>query len=291
MASTAQIRVSPLGGVGEVGKNSTLIEFGEDMVIVDAGVKFPEAELHGVDLVVCDYGYVTERIESLLGILFTHGHEDNIGGLPSLIMQLDPHDPIPIYGTALTLGLISVKLKEHGMLGRVIQHVIREGEHTDLGPVNIEPIAVNHSIPDAVGLVIRTPAGVLFHTGDFKFDPTPVEGKTTDNDRLRVLGDEGVLVLLSDCVRFEQPGWTASEAGVREELELLIDRAPGRVLVTTFASNIGRLREVVRSAHKLGRKTAIVGRSMEQNLKVAGELGFMNIPDGSLVDLREINSL
>jgi ribonuclease J len=280
-----------MGGVGEVGKNSTLIRFGEEMVIVDAGVKFPEAELHGVDLVVCDYAYIAERLDSLLGILFTHGHEDHIGGLPYLIMQLDPHDPIPIYGTPLTLGLISVKLKEHGMLGRVIQYAIREGIQTRLGPFEIEPIAVNHSIPDAVGLVIRTPAGTLFHTGDFKFDPTPVEGKTTDNERLRVLGEEGVLVLLSDCVRVEQPGWTASEAGVREELELLIGKAPGRVLVTTFASNIGRLREVVRSAHKLGRKTAIVGRSMEQNLKVASELGFMNIPEGSLVDLREINSL
>jgi ribonuclease J len=293
MAQTSErnVRVSPLGGVGEVGKNSTLIEFGEDMVIVDAGVKFPEAELHGVDLVVCDYTYVRERLDSLLGILFTHGHEDHIGGLPYLIMQLDPHDPIPIYGTPLTLGLISVKLREHGLLGRVIQYTVREGDRTALGPFEVEPIAVNHSIPDAVGLVIRTPAGAIFHTGDFKFDPTPVEGKTTDNERLRRLGDEGLLVLLSDCVRVEQPGWTASEWGVREALEELIKTAPGRVLVTTFASNIGRLREVVRSAHKLGRKTAIVGRSMEENLKVARELGFMNIPEGSLVDLREINDL
>ena len=183
------------------------------MVIVDAGVKFPEAELHGVDLVVCDYGYVAERLDSLLGILFTHGHEDHIGGLPYLIMQLDPHDPIPIYGTPLTLGLISVKLKEHGMLGRVIQHALREGEHAELGPFEVEPIAVNHSIPDAVGLVIRTPVGTVFHTGDFKFDPTPVDGQTTDNERLRQLGDEGVLVLLSDCVRVEQAGWTAVRVG------------------------------------------------------------------------------
>jgi ribonuclease J len=285
------LRISPLGGVGEVGKNSTLVELGEDMIIVDAGVKFPEAELHGVDLVVCDYTYIAERLDRLLGIVFTHGHEDHIGGLPYLIMQLDPHDPIPIYGTPLTLGLISVKLKEHGMLGRVIQIAIREGQRARLGPFEVEPVAVNHSIPDAVGLVIRTPAGVLFHTGDFKFDPTPVQGRTTDNERLRQLGDEGVLVLLSDCVRVEQPGWTASEAGVREALEQLIGAAPGRVLVTTFASNIGRLCEVVRSAHKLGRKTAVVGRSMEENLRVARELGFLQIPDGSLVDLREINGL
>jgi ribonuclease J len=274
-----------------VGKNSTLIEFGRELIIVDAGVKFPETELHGVDLVVCDYTYLADRIDDLLGIVFTHGHEDHIGGLPYLIMQLDPHDPIPIYGTALTLGLISVKLKEHGMLGRVIQYSITEGHHARLGPFEIEPIAVNHSIPDAVGLVIRTPGGTVFHTGDFKFDPTPVEGRTTDNQRLRQLGDEGVLVLLSDCVRVEQAGWTASEAGVREALEQLIATAPGRVLVTTFASNIGRLREVVRSAHKLGRKTAVVGRSMEENLRVAGELGFMDIPQGSLVELRETNDL
>ena len=186
------LRISPLGGVGEVGKNSTLVELGEDMIIVDAGVKFPEAELHGVDLVVCDYSYVAERLDNLLGIVFTHGHEDHIGGLPYLIMQLDPHDPIPIYGTPLTLGLISVKLKEHGQLGRVTQHPIREGQHARLGPFDVEPIAVNHSIPDAVGLVIRTPAGALFHTGDFKFDPTPVHGRTTDNERLRQVGDEGV---------------------------------------------------------------------------------------------------
>ena len=285
------LRISPLGGVGEVGKNSTLVELGEDMIIVDAGVKFPETELHGVDLVVCDYTYVAERLDRLLGIVFTHGHEDHIGGLPYLIMQIDPHDPIPIYGTPLTLGLISVKLKEHGMLGRVIQIAIREGQRARLGPFDVEPVAVNHSIPDAVGLVIRTPAGVLFHTGDFKFDPTPVQGRTTDNARLRQLGDEGVLVLLSDCVRVEQPGWTASEAGVREALEQLIGAAPGRVLVTTFASNIGRLCEVVRSAHKLGRKTGVVGRSMEENLRVARELGFLQIPDGSLVELRELNDL
>jgi ribonuclease J len=285
------LRISPLGGVGEVGKNSTLVELGEDMIIVDAGVKFPETELHGVDLVVCDYTYVAERIDRLLGIVFTHGHEDHIGGLPYLIMQIDPHDPIPIYGTPLTLGLISVKLKEHGMLGRVIQIAIREGQRARLGPFDVEPVGVNHSIPDAVGLVIRTPAGVLFHTGDFKFDPTPVQGRTTDNERLRQLGDEGVLVLLSDCVRVEQPGWTASEAGVREALEQLIGVAPGRVLVTTFASNIGRLCEVVRSAHKLGRKTGVVGRSMEENLRVARELGFLQVPDGSLVELRELNDL
>jgi ribonuclease J len=291
MADELRVRISPLGGVGEVGKNSTLIEFGDDLVIVDAGVKFPEAELHGVDLVVPDYGYVGERLGSLLGILFTHGHEDHIGGLPYLIMQLDPHEPIPIYGTPLTLGLITVKLKEHGMLGRVVQHPIHDGQRTEVGPFEVEPIAVNHSIPDAVGLVIRTPIGIVFHTGDFKFDPTPVEGKTTDNQRLRELGDEGVLVLMSDCVRVEQGGWTASEQGVREALEQLIGSAPGRVLVTTFASNIGRLREVVRSAHKLGRTTAVVGRSMEENLKVARELGFLNVPEGSIVDVRETNDL
>jgi ribonuclease J len=291
MVNDARIRVSPMGGVGEVGKNSTLIEFGDELLLVDAGVKFPETELHGVDLVVCDYGYLADRLDDLLGIVFTHGHEDHIGGLPYLIMQLDPHDPIPIYGTPLTLGLISVKLKEHGMLGRVTQYPISEGASARLGPFEVEPIAVNHSIPDAVGLVIRSPVGTLFHTGDFKFDPTPVEGRTTDNERLRRLGDEGVLVLLSDCVRVEQSGWTASESGVREALEQLIQSAPGRVLVTTFASNIGRLREVVKSAHKLGRKTAVVGRSMEENLRVARELGFMNIPDGSLVELRETNDL
>ncbi len=274
-----------------MGKNSTLLDFQGDMVLVDAGVKFPEAELHGVDLVVPDYTYLRDNPDALLGILFTHGHEDHIGGLPYLLMQLDPHDPIPIYGTPLTLGLITVKLKEHGMLGRVVQHPLRPGEQATVGPFDVAPIAVNHSIPDAVALVIRTPVGTVLHTGDFKFDPTPVDGRTTDNGRLRELGDEGVLLLLSDCVRVEQPGWTPSESGVRQALEQLIAAAPGRVLVTTFASNIGRLREVVRSAHKLGRKSAVVGRSMEENLRVARELGFMDVPEGSIVELREINSL
>jgi ribonuclease J len=286
-----RLRISPLGGVGEVGKNSTLLDFDGDMLLVDVGVKFPEAELHGVDLVVPDYTYLADRPDALVGIVFTHGHEDHIGGLPYLIMQLDPHDPIPIYATPLTLGLITVKLKEHGMLGRVTQHTIKPGQRSGIGPFQLEPIAVNHSIPDAVGLVIQTPVGTVLHTGDFKFDPTPVDGRTTDNQRLRDLGDQGVLVLLSDCVRVEQPGWTASESGVREALEQLIAAAPGRVLVTTFASNIGRLREVVCSAHKLGRKAAVVGRSMEENLRVAAELGFMNVPEGSLVDLREANDL
>ncbi len=286
-----RLRVSPLGGVGEVGKNSTLIDYGDDVILVDAGVKFPEAELHGVDLVVPDYSYLADRTEDILGILFTHGHEDHIGGLPYLIMQLDPHDPLPIYGTPLTLGLITVKLKEHGLLGRVEQHEIRAGERARLESFEIEPVAVNHSIPDAVGYIIRTPVGNLFHTGDFKFDPTPVDGKTTDNERLRALGGEGVLALLSDCVRVEQPGWTPSEEGVRSALEDLIAHAPGRVLVTTFASNISRLREVVRSAYRLGRKTAVVGRSMEENIRVSREVGFMDVPEGSIIDVREANEL
>lgn len=287
----SRLRISPLGGVGEVGKNSTLIEWDDEILLVDAGVKFPEADLHGVDLVVPDYGYLTDRVGDMEAILFTHGHEDHIGGLPYLLMQLDPKDPLPIYGTALTLGLISVKLREHGMLGRVEQHTVASGQRFRIGSFEVEPLAVNHSIPDAVGYVLRTPAGIVFHTGDFKFDPTPVEGRTTDNDRLRELGNEGVLVLLSDCVRVEQGGWTPSESGVREALEQLIACAPGRVLVTTFASNIGRLREVVRSAYKLGRRTAVIGRSMEENLKVARDLGFMNVPEGSLVDAREVSSL
>lgn len=288
---TGRLRISPLGGVGEVGKNSTLLEFDDDVLLIDAGVKFPEAELPGVDLVVPDYRYLRDRVSDILAILFTHGHEDHIGGLPYLLMQLESHDPLPIYGTPLTLGLITVKLKEHGLLGRVEQRELRPGQVAELGPFTAEPVAVNHSIPDAVGFAVRTPVGTVFHTGDYKFDPTPVEGRTTDNDRLRALGDEGLLVLMSDCVRVESPGWTPSESGVRQALETLIAEAPGRVVVTTFASNIGRLREVVKSAARLGRKTAIVGRSMEENLKVARQLGHFTVPEGTLVDAREINSL
>ena len=285
------LRAILLGGVGEVGKNSTLFEYDDQMIMVDAGVKFPEAELHGVDLVIPDFGYVCEAADDLRAILITHGHEDHIGALPFLVMQMERSEPIPIYGTKMTLGLIETKLKEHRQMSRVKLVEFEPGDIIDLDPFVIEPVHVNHSVPGSVGFAIETPAGSVFHTGDYKFDRHPVDGRGTDEDALRRLGDKGMLALFSDCVRVENRGWTGSESTVSENLEKLIGEAAGRVIVTTFASNLARLRQVVHIAHKLGRRVAVAGRSMDQNLKVAAEIGYLGAPPGTMVDLRESNNI
>jgi ribonuclease J len=285
------LRAILLGGVGEVGKNSTLFEYDDQMIMVDAGVKFPEAELHGVDLVIPDFGYVCEAADDLRAILITHGHEDHIGALPFLVMQMERSEPIPIYGTKMTLGLIETKLKEHRQMSRVKLVEFEPGDIIDLDPFVIEPVHVNHSVPGSVGFAIETPAGSVFHTGDYKFDRHPVDGRGTDEDALRRLGDKGMLALFSDCVRVENRGWTGSESTVSENLEKLIGEAAGRVIVTTFASNLARLRQVVHIAHKLGRRVAVAGRSMDQNLKVAAEIGYLGAPPGTMIDLRESNNI
>ncbi|MFN0070099.1 MAG: ribonuclease J [Chloroflexota bacterium] len=285
------LRAIPLGGVGEIGKNSTLFECRDDLVLIDAGVKFPDERLHGVDLVIPDYTYLLEHVDRLRGVLITHGHEDHIGGLPYLLMQMENPEPLAIYGTRLSLGLITVKLQEHGLLGRVRLEAFDDGDRITLGAIQAEVFEVNHSVPGAVGFVLRTPVGTVFFTGDFKFDPDPPDGKTTDMDRLRQLGDEGILALFSDCTRVEQPGWTPSERTVDESIEQLIREASGRVIVTTFASNLGRLQRVIQSAHRLGRRTSVAGRSMEENLKVAAKIGYLNIPDGSMVELKQVASV
>jgi len=285
------LRAILLGGVGEVGKNSTLFEYEDQMLMVDAGVKFPEAELHGVDLVIPDFGYVCEAADDLKAIIVTHGHEDHIGALPFLVMQMDRSDPIPIYGTKMTLGLINTKIREHRQTDRVKLIEFEPGDVIDLDPFKIEPVYVSHSVPGSVGFAIETPVGTAFHTGDYKFDRQPVDGRGTDEDALRRLGDKGVLALFSDCVRVENRGWTGSESMVSENLEKLIRDASGRVIVTTFASNLARLRQVVHIAHRLGRKVAVAGRSMDQNLKVASEIGYLGAPPGTIVDLRESNNI
>jgi len=285
------LRAVLLGGVGEVGKNSTILEYEDQMVMIDAGVKFPEAELHGVDLVIPDFGYVTEAADDLRAILVTHGHEDHIGALPFLIMQMDRSTPVPIYGTRMTLGLIGTKLKEHKQLDRVELIEFEPGDTIDLDVFQAESVFVNHSVPGSVGFAVHTPVGTVFHTGDYKFDRQPVDGRGTDEALLRRLGDEGVLALFSDCVRVENPGWTGSETTVSENLERLIGEAAGRVIVTTFASNLARLRQVVLIASRLGRKVAVAGRSMDQNLRVAAEIGYLGAPEGTLIDLRESNNI
>ena len=281
------LRAALLGGVGEVGKNSTLLEYEDQMLLIDAGVRFPEEELHGVDLVIPDFSYVTDAPDDLRAILITHGHEDHIGALPYLLMRLDRSEPVPIYGTRLSLGLIAAKLREHRQGHRAELIEFEPGQPIDVEPFRALPVFVNHSVPGAVGFAVTTPVGTIFHTGDYKFDPRPVDGVATDETTLRQLGDEGILALFSDCVRVENPGWTGSESIVGENLERIIAEASGRVIVTTFASNLARLRQVILIAHRLGRKVAVAGRSMDQNLRVAADIGYLDAPEGALIDLRE----
>ncbi len=287
------VRIIPLGGVGEVGKNATVLEYGEDIVLVDAGVKFPEEEQRGVDLVIPDVSYLRSRLGRLRGILLTHGHEDHIGALPYLLPQLATRGkPLPVYGSPLTLGFVQAKLQERRVEAYASLRVIEEHARYRLGKrIEVEFVPVAHSIPGSYMVVVHTPVGAVIVTGDYKLDPTPVFGPPTDVERLRALGDEGVLVLLSDCVRIERPGRTPSEQVVASSIERWIAQAPARVILTTFASNIPRLDYAINAAHRYGRRAAIVGRSMEQSFQVARELGYISIPEGVLVTADESNRL
>ena len=294
MAKRRRLRVIPLGGVGEIGKNSTLIEYGRDLVLIDAGVKFPEEEQRGVDLVIPDYTYLRERRDQLRGILLTHGHEDHIGAMPYLLPQLvDERRPaIPVYGTDLALGFVEARLRERRALQYADCCPVRPGQRYPLSEhIEAEFVPVSHSIPGSMAVVLHTPGGVLIDTGDFKFDPTPVSGPPTDEARLRALGDAGVLVLLSDTTRVEVPGRTPSEQVVRQAVARIVAEAPGRVIITTFASNITRLQHAIDTAVQHGRKVAVVGRSMESNLGVALELGYLRVPEGTLVTVDQAAKL
>jgi ribonuclease J len=279
--------------VGEVGKNATVVEHGGDVVLVDAGVKFPEEQQRGIDLVIPDVSYLRERTSRLRGILLTHGHEDHIGALPYLLPQLASADrPVPLYGSALTLGLVRAKLLEHHVLDYADFHATDSGARYRLGQrLEAEFIPVAHSIPGSYMVAMHTPAGVVLITGDYKLDQTPISGPPTDLVRLRALGNEGVLALLSDCVRIERPGRTPTEQLVISTIDRLIAEAPARVILTTFASNIPRLECALRAAHRHGRSAAVVGRSMEQDLQVAIELGWADIPPDVLVTPEAANSL
>lgn len=282
-----KLSIIPLGGVGEIGKNMTVYQYAGRLLVVDSGLMFPEEEMLGVDIVIPDVSYLVENAENVLGIILTHGHEDHIGALPYVLRQLRA----PVYGTKLTLGLVSSKLDEHGLLDSTELNEIQAGETLDIGPFSIEFIRVSHSIPDCVGLAIRTPVGLVVHSSDFKFDLTSVEGRRLDMPRFSQLGDEGVLLLLSDCTNIEKRGFTASETSVASTFDEVFSTAPGRVIVATFASNIHRIQQVYNTAAKYGRRVAVIGRSMAQNSEIAENLGYLHVDPEVKLSIADIDSL
>jgi len=282
-----KLKIIPLGGLAEIGKNMMVMEYENDIIIIDAGLMFPEEEMFGVDLVIPDISYLLEKRGNIRGIIITHGHEDHIGALPYLLPQLD----VPVYATKLTHGLISVKLKERRTRSRVNLKVVPPGGTITLGKFKIEFFPVTHSIPDSVGLIIHTPLGIIVHSGDFKIDYTPVSGPPTDMSRLAQLGAQGVLLLLSDSTYAELPGYTPSEKVVGEALNRVIAEAPGRVIVTTFSSLVSRIQQVIDAAAKYQRRVFIVGRSMTDTVRMALELGYLNAPNGVLARLDELRGL
>ncbi|MBI3733797.1 MAG: ribonuclease J [Chloroflexi bacterium] len=281
------LRVIPLGGLGEIGKNMMAIEYDNQMVVIDAGLMFPEYDMPGIDLVIPDYQYVVERKDKLKAILLTHGHEDHIGSLPYFLREVDA----PIYSTRLTRGLVEVKLKDHKRLDGTQLVTINPGEPFTLGPFNIEAFRVCHSIPDGVGYAIETPQGILVHSGDFKFDNQPVDGNLTDFGRLAGYGDRNVLMLMSDSTNAEHEGKTPSEAIIAGTFDQVFEVARGRIIVSTFASNISRIQQVVNAAVKHGRKVGVLGRSMVENVKMAQALGYLKAPEGTLVSLDTLETL
>ena len=284
--TTEKVRLVPLGGLGEVGKNMMVVEYGDDIIIVDVGVMFPDEEMFGVDLVIPDTSYLADKKQRIRGILITHGHEDHVGGLPYILPMLDFP---PIYATRLTQGLINVKLKEHRLLDKASVQVIAPGDQVELGTCSAEFFRVNHSIPDSVGIVLHTPVGTVVLTGDYKFDYTPVDGKPADLGTLGKIGNDGVLVMLGDSTRVETPGYTPSERVVNDSLDKIFANAPGRILLATFASLISRVQQVIDVSERYERFVALVGRSMQNNVQMAIELGYLNVPKGMLIRAEDIN--
>jgi ribonuclease J len=287
--SKSKLRIIPLGGLSEIGKNMMVIEYENDIIIIDAGLMFPGEDMLGIDIVIPDITYLIERKDKIRGIIITHGHEDHTGALPYILNQIGHN--IPIYATKLTQGLISVKLKEGKIVAGSRQKTITSGVQVQLGKFKFEFFNVCHSIPDSVGVIIYTPVGIIVHTGDFKLDYTPVDNRPTDLSRLSQLGAQGVLLLLSDSTYAELPGYTPSERVVGETLDRIMSNAAGRVIVTTFSSLIARIQQVFDSAAKYERKVFIVGRSMNDTVKMSMELGYLNAPNGVLGRLEESRGL
>ena len=281
------IRIVPLGGLGEIGKNMTLFECREDKFIVDCGLSFPDSEMFGVDLVIPDFSYVLENKDSIRGIVITHGHEDHIGSLPYLLREVN----FPIYATPLTKGLIENKLTEHSLESVADIKVMQPGDRLEFGCMTVVPIHVNHSIPDAVGLAIESPAGTVITTGDFKIDYTPPQGETTDLATFAEYGKKGVLAYMADSTNAERRGFSASEKTVANSLQPLFEKAKKkRIVIATFASNVYRLQTILDLAVQYGRKVAVSGRSMVKNIEMALELGYLNVPEGVMIDAEMVNS-
>ena len=286
MASN-KLKIIPLGGLGEIGKNLTVYEYGKDIFLVDCGMGFPDQDLYGVDMVIPDITYLKTNRNRIRGMVITHGHEDHIGAIPYVLKEID----IPIYTTPLTAAIIELKLEEHDLLYHTQIFTKQPGDKFHLGCFEIEFIHVNHSIADAVALAIKTPIGTVIQTGDFKIDVTPIQGGIIDLPRLGQLGNEGVLALLSDSTNVERPGYSMSESRVGDGFDTLFKNCDKRIIVTTFASNIHRMQQIINVAAKYKRKVAITGRSMENIMRVATELGYVDLPDGIMVDLQHLNTL
>ena len=282
--SDSRIQIISLGGLGEIGKNMTVIRYQDCILVIDAGLMFPEDELLGIDVVIPDITYLLENKEKVKAVLLTHGHEDHVGALPYLLKELD----VPVYGSRLTLGIVEGKLKEHDLSDKNL-HVVKPRDILKLGPFEVEFLRVSHSIPDSMGIAVHSPLGIILHTGDIKLDQTPVDGQVVDFRKLAEIGEKGVLVMMGDSTNADKPGFTMSERVVGNTFDDLFGKCEGRIIVTTFASNVHRIQQVIGTAQKYGRKVSVVGRSMINNVKVSSELGYIDIPEGILIEMEDIN--
>lgn len=280
----SKVRIVPLGGLGEIGLNMMVMETGGESIVIDCGLMFPEPHMPGIDIVIPDFQYLMESEKELKGVVLTHGHEDHIGALPFFFRHFNP----PVYGTSLTLGLLERKLKEHKLDDKVELVEAKHGEAVDVGPFSVEFIRVCHSIPDGSALAIRTPAGTVLHSGDFKFDDTPIDLKNTDCDRLSYYGDKGVLALMSDSTNVELEGNTESEKTIEGSFDRAFRDTKGKVVIALFSSNINRIQQIIGAAEKHGRKIALVGRSLVSNIPVARERGFLRIPEDTIIGVKEM---
>ncbi|MDX1664196.1 MAG: ribonuclease J, partial [Candidatus Promineifilaceae bacterium] len=283
---SSKLRIIPLGGHGEVGKNMAVIEYEDEILIIDAGIMFPENDMLGIDYIIPDYRYIMDKRDKIKAVLVTHGHEDHVGALRHLMADIDA----PVYATPLTMGLIELKLREAGLIDRAKLKTIQAGFNFRIGSFNIEPFHVTHSIPDCVGYGITTPVGLVVHTGDYKFDHTPVDGWAPDFAKLAEFSQRGVLALMADSTNAERPGWTPSETVITEAFDRLFTEAPGRIIIASFASLISRIQQTVNAAVNHGRKLAITGYSMRKNTEMAERLGYLEIPDNLLIDISEVDN-